>query len=130
MLIMQPSICSDLAPVWQVVGWLLWAFKIIIPILIIIWGVIDLGKAVVASKDDEVKKAIKSLVMRAIAGIVVFFIPTLIGAIFGIVGEFKENATEYAKCRTCITNPGGDVCGEAACNANGKKWDSSKQACN
>lgn len=110
MLIMAPSVCTDLAPIWQIIGWALWVFKIVIPIIIIIFGMIDLGKAVVASKDDEIKKSIKSLAMRAIAGIVIFFIPTLVGAIFSLVGEFSSMKDEYGKCRSCITNPGGKTC--------------------
>lgn len=116
MLIMEtPSVCTTLAPVWQIIGWVLWVFKIVIPIVIIIFGVIDLGKAVVASKDDEIKKSVKSLVMRVVAGIVIFFIPTLVGAIFSLVGEFNDNKEEYNKCKACITNPGGT--GEGSCNA-------------
>ena len=89
MLIMaQPTICTDLWQVWQVLGWVLWVFKIVIPILIIVFGMIDLGKAVVASKDDEVKKAIKSLAMRAIAGVIIFFVPSLVSTIFKIVDGF------------------------------------------
>jgi len=108
MLIMAPSMCSDLAPIWQIIGWVLWVFKIVIPIIIIIFGMIDLGKAVVASKDDEIKKSVKSLVMRAISGIVIFFIPTLVGAIFSLVGEFgsEEYKKEYNVCKQCITKPG------------------------
>ena len=110
MLIMAPSFCSDLAPIWQIIGWVLWVFKIVIPIIIIIFGMIDLGKAVVASKDDEIKKSVKSLVMRAISGIVIFFIPTLVGAIFSLVGEFKNDPVytkEYKICKQCITKPNG-----------------------
>ena len=112
MLIMAPSICSDLAPVWQIIGWVLWVFKIVIPIVIIVFGMIDLGKAVVASKDDEIKKSVKSLVMRAIAGIIIFFIPTLVGAIFGLVGQFRseEYEAEYNICKECITHPGDSEC--------------------
>ena len=113
MLIMEaPSFCSSLAPIWQIIGWVLWVFKIVIPIVIIIFGMIDLGKAVVASKDDEIKKSVKSLVMRAIAGILIFFIPTIIGAIFGLVGEFKKAPydAEYAKCQACIVHPGDEEC--------------------
>ena len=78
MLIMAPSICTSLSPIWQIIGWVLWVFKIVIPIVIIVFGMIDLGKAVVASKDDEIKKSVKSLVMRAIAGIIIFFTGTAI----------------------------------------------------
>ena len=110
MLIMAPSICTSLSPIWQIIGWVLWVFKIVIPIVIIVFGMIDLGKAVVASKDDEIKKSVKSLVMRAIAGVIIFFIPTLVGAIFSLVGEFNDNREEYDKCSACITNRGGTEC--------------------
>ncbi len=105
MLIMAaPHVCSDLWEIWQVLGWVLLVFKIVIPIIIIIFGMIDLGKAVVASKDDEIKKSIKSLAMRAIAGIVIFFIPTLIGTIFSILDGFDRDG-EYHVCEVCITKP-------------------------
>ena len=107
MLIMDPSFCTDLAPIWQIVGWVLWVFKIAIPIIIIIFGMIDLGKAVVASKDDEIKKSVKSLVMRAISGIIIFFIPTIVGLIFSIVNDFSEVKGEYDVCAACVTDPGG-----------------------
>ena len=116
MLIMEaPKICSDLWEIWQIIGWVLWIFKIVIPIIIIVFGMIDLGKAVVASKDDEIKKSIKQLTMRAIAGIVIFFIPTLVGAVFNIVNSFQEVKGEYRVCANCITSPstcGAGVTGE------------------
>ena len=124
MLIMaKPMICSDLWEIWQIIGWVLWIFKIVIPVIIIVFGMIDLGKAVVASKDDEIKKSVKSLIMRAIAGIIIFFVPTIIGLIFGIVNDFSEVEGEYNVCRSCITSPGG--CEDAAreyCAANGGTW--------
>lgn len=108
MLIMaKPMICSDLWEIWQIIGWVLWIFKIVIPIIIILFGMIDLGKAVVASKDDEIKKSVKSLVMRAISGIIIFFIPTIVGLIFSIVNDFSEVKGEYDVCAACVTDPGG-----------------------
>lgn len=123
MLIMAPSVCSDLWGVWQILGWVLMVFKIVIPILIILFGMIDLGKAVVASKDDEIKKAIKSLAMRAVAGIVIFFIPTLVATIFKLVDGFQEVKGEYDVCATCISNPGNcQTNAESHCTSNGGKW--------
>lgn len=125
MLIMTPSVCSDLWQVWNIVGWVLWVFKIVIPILIILFGMIDLGKAVVASKDDEIKKAIKSLAMRAIAGIVIFFIPTLVSTVFKLVDNFQEVKGEYDVCASCVNHPG-DSCKTSAqthCTSLGGTWD-------
>lgn len=109
--------CADSANIWQVVGYVLLIFKIVIPILLIILGMIDLGKAVVASKDDEIKKSIKSLMWRAIAAVVIFFVPTLISLIMGLVSNFGDSGakSDFEICRTCISNPrDGSKCDEYA----------------
>lgn len=98
--------CSKTAEVWHLVGNILFVFKIVIPILLIIFGMMDLGKAVVGAKDDEIKKATKSLAMRAIAGVIIFLIPTLVGFIFSIVGGFSEVSADYEICAKCISSPG------------------------
>lgn len=98
------SFCSQTANVWQVIGIALMIFKIIIPVLLIIFGMIDLGKAVISSKEDEIKKSTMSLAKRAAAGIVIFFIPTLVAVIIGLVQ--KEN--DWEVCRKCISNPMND----------------------
>ena len=66
---------------------------------------IDLGKAVVGSKDDDVKKAISHLAFRAVAAVVIFFIPTLVGFIFTIVDGFSDVKGEYDICANCIVTP-------------------------
>lgn len=100
------TFCSDTANLWQFVGYILLVFKIVIPIILIIFGMIDLGKAVTSSKDDEIKKATQALAKRAIAAVVIFFIPTIVGAIFGIVDGFQEVKGQYDICSKCITSPG------------------------
>ncbi len=103
--------CHDSAGIWQVVGYLLLVFKIVIPVILIIMGMIDLGKAVVASKDDEIKKAMKSLMFRAIAAIAIFFVPTLVGIVMGLVTSFnKEMKEDFNVCRKCITSPNNSEC--------------------
>lgn len=99
------NFCSGTKDIWILVGKILGIFKIVIPILVIIFGMIDLGKAVVASKDDEIKKAAKSLGMRAIAGILIFFVPSLVGFAFSLAGSFNEDA-DYDLCEQCITHSG------------------------
>ena len=98
--------CANTANIWQIVGIALLIFKIVIPILLIIWGMLDLGKAVIASKDDEVKKSVKSLAMRAVSAVIIFFIPTIVSLVMGLISNFNESAKEdWQVCRSCITNP-------------------------
>lgn len=100
--------CASTANVWQIVGYALLVFKIVIPLLLIIFGMIDLGKAVIASKEDEIKKATGSLVRRAIAAVIIFLLPTIVSFLVGVVGGFGDAENDYSICRTCLTNPGDD----------------------
>lgn len=104
MLLLDVGFCTGTKSIWILVGKILSIFKIVIPLLVIIFGMIDLGKAVVASKDDEIKKAAKSLGMRVLAGIIIFFIPTIVGFAFGLADGFNEDG-DYSVCQTCITSP-------------------------
>ena len=104
------SFCTSTANVWQFVGYFLFIFKIVIPLLLIILGMIDLGKAVVSNDDKEVKNATSKLAKRAVAGVVIFFIPTLVGFIFNIVGGFSDVKSTYDGCKSCIVNPLGSNC--------------------
>ena len=55
--------------------------KIIVPILVILLGTLDLAKAVISSKEDEMKKAQTTFIKRLLLGIVIFFVPTIIDII-------------------------------------------------
>lgn len=111
--------CAQSANIWQVVGYVLLVFKIVIPLLLIILGMIDLGKAVISGKDDEIKKNMKSLMVRAIAAVAIFFIPTIIGIIMGLVSNFGKSAEkDFTVCRQCIVSPSGTKCDSAATKAN------------
>ena len=110
----ETTFCASTASVWQLVGRILWIFLIIIPILVIIFGSIDLGKAVVSSDDKEIKKAAKSLLMRIVAALVLWFVPTIVHACFGLVDRFNNEAgadgKDYMICETCVTRPGSNEC--------------------
>lgn len=58
-----------------------------IPIVLIIFGLIDLGKAVIAGKEDEMKKAQSQLIKRFIYAIAAFLIVTIVYFAMGLVGS-------------------------------------------
>ena len=103
--------CKDTAEIWQFIGYVFFIFKIAIPILLIIFGMIDLGKAVVSNDDKEIKNATTKLAKRAVAAVVIFFIPTLVGFIFSIVAGFNGDVkTTYEQCKECGVSPIGSKC--------------------
>lgn len=99
--------CGEAAGILQLIGWILTIFKIAIPILVIAFGIFDFGKAVTAADDKEIKKSVKSLMWRAIAGVVIFFIPTIVMWIFRAVSSYKtmEDSVSFKNCETCVLRP-------------------------
>lgn len=77
-------------------------FQIGIPILLIIFGSIDLGKAVMSSDDKEIKGATSKLIKRVIYAVVIFFIPFIVNLVMTIVANndegVTENTTSWATC--------------------------------
>lgn len=66
--------------------------KIAIPILVILFGLIDLGKAVMSAKEDDIKKNQGLLIKRIVVAVFVFFVVAIVQFVVGIVaGGDKEN---------------------------------------
>ena len=109
------NFCYESKDVWQLVGKVLLVFKIVIPLLLIIFGMIDLGQAVIGSDEKDIQKATKKLLRRAIAAVVIFFIPTIVGALMGLVGQFgnDKKASGYDICKDCLTRPYSNACKNA-----------------
>lgn len=101
------DICKQASDVLAFAGWILTFFKIAIPLLIIGLGMFDFGKAVVESKEDQIKKSAKTLMYRAIAGVVIFFVPTVVLWLFGTVQGFNsaQDNVDFDICEDCILSP-------------------------
>ena len=68
----------------EIINDILTYVRIIVPIIVIGLGTLDLAKAVIASKEDEMKKAQKTFIKRAIIGVAFFFIPTFVNIIMDL----------------------------------------------
>lgn len=85
---------ADLNPLWNVVGFVVKAIWIGIPIILIVLGMIDLGKAVIASKEDEVKKATKAFGKRFIYAVAVFLVVWLVTFVLDLASNVSANALD------------------------------------
>ncbi len=69
-----------------------------VPILLIIWGMLDLGKAIISQKEDDIKKGQSTFVKRLIAALIVFFVVVIVKFLVGLVAEGGSEGTVV----TCI----------------------------
>jgi heme/copper-type cytochrome/quinol oxidase subunit 2 len=93
------AFCDNTAQLWSLLGTFITVIKIVIPILLIIFGMLDMGKAVTGGKDDEIKKSAASFGRRVAGAVLVFFIPSIVGIVMAIIADSKvEGTTDYCSC--------------------------------
>jgi len=103
---LETTFCADTAGIWGLLGYVVLVLKIVIPLILIVLGMIDLGSAVVSSDDKAINGAVNKLLHRFIAAVIVFFVPTIVSALFNAinVGNDVRSTSDYQTCIQCLTN--------------------------
>lgn len=87
--ILTESYCTTLTPIISIVKTVLYVLQIGIPIVLVLMGTIDLGKAVLSSDDKAIKESTSRLVKRVIAAVAVFFVFTIVKLVMNIISSNK-----------------------------------------
>lgn len=88
----------------------IYIIKILVPIIIIVLGMIDFGKAALSGDDKANVTTITTLGRRLIIGVLIFFIPTILDFFLGLVDGTKESVSKYGPCTKCMLEPFSDTC--------------------
>ena len=86
------------------VGYLLVIVKIAVPLILIVIGTIDLMQAVTGKDDKSLTKSLKTLLLRVLLGVLIFFIPTIVNVVFDLIYE-TSGSTENTQCINCLLEP-------------------------
>ena len=87
-LVQLASACGGLDPLVSLVkNGLFPIVYIAIPIALLVYAVIDFGKAVIASDEKEVKAAQSRLIKRAVYAALIFFVVFLVKAVMDVVAK-------------------------------------------
>ncbi len=90
MFFLDVSLCQDPDGLGKIIGFLksiLLFIQIAIPIGLILYGTIDLGKAVIAGDEKEIQSNQKVLFKRVIAAVLVFFVVAIVTFAMGLVNN-------------------------------------------
>ncbi len=96
------DVCQGLGPIVKLVR--RGVFPIIqigIPIVLIVLGTVDLGKAVISSDEKEVKAAQGRLIKRFIYAALVFFVVTFVTVVMNIVAKGSESDADTTSWSAC-----------------------------
>ncbi len=99
--------CGGLEPIVRIIKKGIFPIvQIGIPIVLIVLGTIDLGRAVISSDDKEVKGAQSRLIKRCIYAVAIFFVVTIVNIIMSLVAGSADStevdSNSWANCWNSI----------------------------
>lgn len=95
-----PNVRID-AKVPNVIHMIILVVQIAVPVLLVVFGMMDLVKGVMASKEDEIKKGQNTLIKRIIAAAIVFFVIAVVKFVISVVAD---NSNSIMDCANCFLN--------------------------
>lgn len=95
---------SDIKKALLIVGNVVFIFKILVPLAIILMAGIDFFKISFSNDPSkDITGSLSKLIKRLVAGIVIFFIPTILNAALNLIAYSNDDfQKEYTKCISCV----------------------------
>lgn len=87
----------------QAVHTIITVIKIAVPVLLVIFGMLDLLKGIIASKEDEIKKGQSIFIKRLITAVLIFFITSIVQLLISFVAG-DDGEPDVMSCANCFIN--------------------------
>ncbi len=88
--------CTDeAATITSILKKVITFLQMIIPIALILWGTVDMGRAVIAGDEKKIKERQKPFIWRLVSAVIVFLIPFIVNWVINI---FVSDASEWKDC--------------------------------
>lgn len=86
--------------------------KIIVPIILIVFGIVEMFKAATANDEKVMKEAQSKLIKRIIYAVLIFFIVAIVQLVFSVLARSSSSSntgsnvskTDVTACISCFTN--------------------------
>ena len=95
------GMCEELKVVWTLFGYVIWAIKVVVPLLLI-----TMAKAVMEKDEKKIKDAQNLLIKKVIAAVIVYLVITVTKVVIGLVAT-----GDWETCVECAFNPFSGNCG-------------------
>ena len=94
--------CTNVMPLIRVIKHgIMPLIQLGIPIVLILMGTIDLGKAVIASDDKEIKAATGRLIKRVLYAVVIFFMVSIVSLVVNLITTAQNDDVPDSDWRNC-----------------------------
>lgn len=89
---------------FMIIGILINLVKIVVPLILIITAMIAFSKTILSGKTEDFKGSLMQVVKQLIAGLIIFFLPTLLDFVFDtLVTDYDPSG--FTVCTYCMFEP-------------------------
>lgn len=92
-----PGVVID-AKIPNTVHTIIVVIKIAIPVLLVIFGMLDLFKGITAQKEDEIKKGQQLFIKRLITAAIIFFVVSIVQLLVSFLSSDEPGIMNCASC--------------------------------
>jgi hypothetical protein len=72
--------------------------KVVVPVLLVIFGMLDLFKGITAQKEDEIKKGQNIFIKRLITAAIIFFVISIVQLLISFIASDEPGIMTCANC--------------------------------
>ena len=102
----QEGIPGDLV---NIVHYIYIAIQVVVPVLLIIFGMVQLGMALTSQKEDEIKKAQSGFFKKLIVAAIVFLVFSIVRFVFYFANSDTNNKTIWGCVNSLLNGECGPV---------------------
>ena len=99
--VLENAVIDEKIP--KTVSTIITLIKIAAPVILVIFGMLDLFKGIMQQKEDEIKKGQQIFIKRLISGALIFFVFSIVQFIVGFVAD-SSNRNGIMDCVQCFIN--------------------------
>ena len=100
---LSDDICVTLEPIMTIIGYVIFAIKVIVPVILVLFGMIDLTRAIMEKDESNIKKAQSLLIKRIIYGVAVYLVVTIVSLIMNLIVSDDSSWKSCVKCAFDVT---------------------------
>ena len=91
------TICGGIAvpnEIFNLTALIIKGIKIVVPILLIIWGMLDFAKSIIAKKEEDIKKYRSAFIGRLISAALVFLVIVIVQLVVNLVDGVEKQSSD------------------------------------
>ena len=88
----------------QLTSMIVTIIQIAVPVVLVIFGMLDLFKGISAQKEDEIKKGQQLFIKRLITAAIIFFVVVIVKFLISIVADSDKEVGNITECMECFLN--------------------------